>query len=439
MGLITRTFSSIFNVASFAPIAITSFQSGQPQFSDGKYLSFAREGYQANELVYAGIEELATSAAEPTMVAELADGSKVTEGWRRWDGSRWIHGGGDRLIALLNQPNPFMDRFSFFAHVIMFLYISGNAYGLIIRSASGQPVELWLMRPDRVRIVPDRARYIARYEYDSGEGAPTPLPVEDVIHWKKRSPTDDFYGQSPLLAGSGRIDMDNYMKKFVTTFFERHGMPSGLLNVEGEIDDNERTEIRAKFARDYAGPRGWHNLMVISKKKASFTPLTVSPGTNGLVVPELDEIAEARILMLVGVPPELIAARVGMRNSSYANKRSARESFWDETLSPLYVEMDGPVNLRLTPNFPQIRRVSFDLSHVRALQEDEDKVHDRVRKDLAGGILGVKESRLRLGLGDIPTDDLFYSPTTGVLITGADLLAGRMPEPASAGGMEGAA
>ena len=30
-------------------------------------------------------------------------------------------------------------------------------------------------------------------------------PVADVIHFKKRNPLDDFYGQSPLLAGAGRI------------------------------------------------------------------------------------------------------------------------------------------------------------------------------------------------------------------------------------------
>lgn len=391
----------IRNIASFAPIAVTSFQSGQSQFQDGKYLSFAKEGYQANELVYAGIEELATSAAEPTMKA-LVGGQFVED---------------HAILDLLETPNPFMDRFSFFAHVIMFLYISGNAFAVIVRSGSGRPVQLWLLRPDRVRIVPDSVSYIRRYEYDNGEGSPTPLPVGDVIHWKKRSPTNDWYGQSPLLAGAGRIDMDNYMKKFVTTFFERHGMPSGMLNVEGDLTKEAKEEIAATFSRDYAGPNGWHRLMVIVRNKASFTPMTQTLGNSGLVVPELDEIAEARILMLLGVPPELIAARVGMRNSSYANKRSARESFWDETLSPLYEELAGPINLRLTPNYPNVKRVSFDLSHVRALQEDEDKIHARVRADLAGGLMTIEEARTKLGYGEVPTEGTFLLPSTTVPVS----------------------
>ncbi len=398
MGLITRTFESVRNVTSFAPIAIPSWQSGQPQFSDGKYLSFAKEGYGANELVYAGIEELASSAAEPALQIHRS--------------GKWIDD--HPMVALLNRPNPFMDRFSFWANVIMYLYIGGNAFGLIVKSGSGRPVEIWLMRPDRIRIVPSETDYIARYEYDTGDGQPVRLPVGDVIHWKKRNPVDDFYGQSPLLAGAGRIDIDNYMKSFVSTFFKRAGIPVGMLNVEGSLTPEEREEIRGRFARDYGGPQGWHGLMVVAKNKATFTPMTRDLGNSGLVVPELDEIAEARILMLLGVPPELIGARVGMQNSSYAQKRSARESFWDETLAQMYKEMAGPLQLRLSPYYPRITDVRFDLSDVRALQEDIDKISARERADMLASALTREEYRERRGYGPVPDTGTFLVPTTHV-------------------------
>jgi HK97 family phage portal protein len=407
MGLIRQTLDSVRNVSSFAPIAIQHWQNGQPQITDGKYYGFAKEGYQANELVYAGIEELASSAAEPRLQVSRS--------------GKWLDD--HPMVELLNRPNPFMDRFAFWANVIMHVYIGGNAYGLIVKSGSGRPVELWLMRPDRIRIVPDSSKYIARYEYDSGDGKPTPLPVSDVIHWKKRNPLDDFYGQSPLLAGAGRIDIDNYMKSFVSSFFRRAGIPVGMLNIEGSVTPEERTEIRDRFARDYGGENGWHGLMVIAKNKASFTPMTRDLGNSGLVVPELDEIAEARILMLLGVPPELIGARVGMQNSSYAQKRSARESFWDETLAPLYKEMAGPLTLRLAPYYPRITDVRFDLSDVRALQEDIDKISARERADLLASALTREEYRERRGYGPTP-EGTWLVPTTHV--PSED---GMLPEP----------
>lgn len=410
MGLISRTFAPFRNLQSFAPIVIPQWQAGHPLIMDGKYEAFAREGYQANELVYAGIEELATSAAEPRLRAKTARKTLDSH----------------PILDLLDRPNPFMDRFSFWANVIMYLSISGNAYALIVRSQSGAPRELWLMRPDLVEVVPDAQRFIREYQYRQGGGEAVSLPVDDVIHWKHRNPLNEFYGQSPLLAGAGRIDIDNFMKTFVKTFFTKAGIPAGMLNIEGSTTAEFRQEVKQRFTADFAGPAGWHGIMVVDGKKASFTPMTRDLGNQGLVVPELDEIAEARILMLLGVPPELVGARVGMQNSSYANKRAARESFWDETLMPLYKMMVGPLNLRLVPNFPGIREVEFDLSDVRALQEDVDKIHARTRADVLGGILTIEEARAKVGYGDVPTDGVFLIPTQNKPVSAADVLDGDL-------------
>lgn len=412
MGLITRAFSPVRNVSSFAPISISPYQSGRAQFPDNSYRTFADEGYSKNELVYAAIEELSTSAAEPEMMLKVGD--------------QWTHDA--PIIDLLENPNPFMDRFEFWATIIMHRSIAGNAYVLLIRSGSAKPVEMWIMRPDRVSVVPDSSKYISHYLYDVGMGEPVVLPVSDVLHFKTRNPLNDFYGMPPLMAASGRVDIDNFMKDFVKTYFERAGVPGGLLNVEGSMGEDMKRELKSRYSSEYGGKKGWHGLMVIDQKKASFTPMTANLGPSGLVIPELDEISEARILMCFGVPPELIGARVGMQNSSYAQKRSARESFWDETLAPLYKEMAGPVNLRLVPAFYGERRlgrrlpkVAFDLSDVRALQEDVDQISARERSDAMVGALTLEEYRIRRGYGDIPTDGTLLVPTTHSTVQAASL------------------
>jgi HK97 family phage portal protein len=415
MGLLSRAFR-LENLQSFAPVAVPTWQAGISQFNDGKFESFARQAYQANELVYAGIEELSTSAAEPKMRA------KIGNAWRD----------SHAILDLLNLPNPFMDRFTFWANVIMNLYIGGNAYAVIVRSKSGRPLELWLMRPDLVTIVPSAVTYIDRYEYRNG-GDVTRLPVGDVIHWKLRNPLDQFYGQSPLLAGAGRIDVDNYMKQFTSTFFAKAGIPAGMLNVEGSTTPEFKKEVRERFSREFGGPNGWHGIMVVDGKKASFTPMTQNLGNSGLVVPELDEISEARILMLLGVPPELVGARSGMQNSSYANKRAARESFWDETLMPLYQMMVGPINLRLVPDFPGVKEVEFDLSGVRALQEDVDKIHARWRADLISGGCTIEEFRLATGKKAQITEGTYLIPSNLVPVPAAMVAMGEIepPKPAA--------
>jgi HK97 family phage portal protein len=409
MGAITRTFRQIRNAERLGPVLIPSWQSGRAALPDNSYRSYATEGYQKNELVYAAIEERATSAAEPRMKARVR--------------GEWTLD--HPILTLLNKPNPFMDRFEFWATVIMHTDLAGNAYGLIVRSASRKPVQLWLLRPDRVSVVPDAERYISHYLYDLGDGAPIRLPVEDVLHFKTRHPFNDFYGMPRLMAASGRVDIDNYMRDFVKTYFEKAGVPAGMLNIEGPADKDFKKELKDRFNSEYGGPGGWHGLMVIDSKKASFTPMTASLGASGLVVPDLDKISVRRILMVFGVPGALIGADDAP--TSYAALEMVQRFFWDNTLAPLYREMVGPLNLRLTVNFPGVEEVAFDLSDVRALQEDVDELHARERADLIAGGITKEEFRERTGRKR-DTDGTFYVPSNLVPMT-----AGRMAELAESG------
>lgn len=397
MGLIARALN-VAPVKSAERILVQPWAEGRAALPNLNYDTLAREGYGKNELVFACVEELSTSAAEPRMMLR-----KSAEG-------EWLHDG-HRLLDLLERPNPFMDRFEFFATVIMHRSIAGNAYALIIRSASGRPVELWLMRPDRVRIVPDRETFIRRYEYNVGGGEVVEIPTEDVIHFRTRNPLDDFYGMPPLAPASGRVDIDNYMKDFVKTFFERAGVPAAVLSTKGEMDPALKKEIKERFGRDYGGRPGWHGLLVLDNAEASFTPMTQSLGPSGLMVPQLDEINESRIGMCFQVPLSLVGARLGMSSSSYANRKSDRESFWDETLAPMYKSLAGQVNLRLTPNFPDVKEVAFDLADVRALQEDIDKVHARNRADMQAGGISIEEFRAATGRSKELGDGTFLIPT----------------------------
>lgn len=400
MGRVDRLFGFLNrSPSSFAPISIQAWQHGQAQFPDLRYDTFAREGYQKSPIVYGCIEELATSAAEPRM--------------QQRNGRTWNNEG--VVVDLLRAPNRFMDGFELWATVIMHLSLAGNAYGLMIRSESGRVLELWLLRPDRVRVIPDSVKYISGYEYDVGSGRPVILPEEDVIHWRKRHPLDDFYGMPPLLAASGATDLDNFMRDFVKAFFMNAGVPGGLLNVEGELAAAARTEIKDGFKTAYGGPRGWHSLMIVENHKASFTPMTANLGASGLVVPELRDLTDSEICTVFGVPQSLVGTRISYMNGGYANKRAEEQHFWTGTLAPLYKELAGPLNLKLIPNFPRIAEVRFDLSDVRALQEDVDKVHARAVQALISGGITIEEFRDATGAGDLPS--------AGTLLVPANLVA----------------
>lgn len=412
MGLISKAFS-----ITKAPALqqIPPWQAGIVQPMALNYEAFAREGYGGNEIVFAAIQELMSSASEPQMQVRV--------------GKEWTHE--HPLLDLMNRPNPLMDRYAFWSTVLMYYHISGNAYALKVRSRFTNVVELWLLRPDRMRIVPDSYSIVRRYEYQIGAGGAgsvgIPIPREDIIHFKKPHPYNDFYGLSPLSIIASRIDTDNYMREFVKAYFVNAGVPGGILNIKQSVSPEVKEQIRQGFRTNFGGPRGWHDTMILDGAEATFTSLTAALGTRGLVVPELDEVNEARLAAPFGVPLSLIGARLGMASSSYGNRKSDREGFWDETLSPLYKELAGPLNLALVPDFGGVDEISFDLSDVRALQEDVDKVHARVRSDYTAGLESFESARLSLGLPAKPAaGETLLIPSNMVPTKVSDL--GKPPE-----------
>jgi HK97 family phage portal protein len=440
MGLLTEVVKDVTtpfrerNLTSWSGVA--SYISGRTTFADGKYETYAREGYTTNALVFACIEELASSASEPSLQAMQAGK------WRHYsDGGATA---AQRLLELFYGPkrlpsgyaangvNPFMDCVEFFRTVILHRALAGNAYALKVRSRSGKVVELWLLRPDRVTVVPDSRNFIARYEYLLGAER-LPIAVEDIVHWKTSNPLSEFYGMPPLAAVAKAVDLDNFSLDFVSEYFQRAGIPAGMLSTKSKLTDDLRKEIKERFTRENGGRGNWHGLMVLDGADASYTAMTQSLGTQGLVLPELNKIVEARITGAFGVPPTLVGAVIGTEASSYGNKKSERESFWNETLKPLYRDLGGPMDRSLVPEYPGVQSIAFDLSTVGALQEDDEQKHARVRADVTAGLVGQKEGRRLLGYTDEATDDVFFIPSNLTQTPAADVgTVPALPAPAAA-------
>jgi HK97 family phage portal protein len=396
--LVNRTSQRDFSAS------VPVWQNGVAQFPNNRYETYAREGYMKNEVVYQCIDELATSAAEPKMMARSGD--------------KWRADG--QICELLNAPNPFMDRFTFWATVIMHLCIAGNAYALKVRSGSGRVVELWLLRPDRVRVVPSRETYIGAYAYDVGGGQIVSLSPNDVIHFKETHPLDDWYGMPPLMPASGRVDIDNYMKDFVKSAFQNGGMPGAVLNVKQKVNPEAKEEIRNRFRNQFGGPAGWHELLIIDNAESTYTPMTMPLGQRGLVVPELDDVNIQRICSSFHCFAPLLGY---MKDSGGYNSLFALERhWWTSTLIPFYKQLAGPLNLNLVPDFPRINEVAFDMSDVWALREDMDAIATRWVGLAREGIASLQEAREKVGLPhDWDADAIFLVPAKSAAIKGDEL------------------
>ena len=384
--------------------------------------TFSR-AYMKNEIVFAAIEMLATSAGEPHLVGrrfrraapqirnEIRSEEQrlLARGLPRRDvHDRMIRNGffvdlpNHPLIRLLDNPNPWMSRGQLWGTVVMDRALAGNAYLLKARFQDGllkgAVGELWRLRPDRVRIIPSQTNFIEGYEYGTGNDKVT-IPPEDVIHFKTRHPLDDYYGMPPLMAIAGRIDIDEYMKQFLKSFFERGGTgPGSILSVKQKLSTDQKEEIRERFRGQFGPQGGYHELMVLDQAESTYTTLGLDRGLRDALPKELDAMQEARIAMVFGIPGSILGLLIGYETSSNANKRQDWQVFWDLTMAPLLSDLSDTIVRQLVPEFGAIDDVVFDLSDIRALQEDVDALVERHLKMLSGGGESWEEFREATGL-----------------------------------------
>jgi len=446
MGLIADTL----RIANRAPIMSRYSQGGWAPAPQTSYLGFAR-AYASNEIVFAAIELLASSAAEPHISGRRWRRNKAmirnlyaeyrAKGLTR-PNARLIQNGfveeldGHPLVRLLNAPNPFMSRGQMWGTVVMDRCLAGNSYLYKARAENGplkgNVAELWRLRPDRVRVVPDPVNFISGYEYNTG-AEKVIYPAADIIHFKTRNPLNDYYGMPPLMAISGRVDIDGYMKSFLKTFFERGGTgPGSILSVKQRMSQEQKDEIRKRFGREFGGPSGFHEMMVLDQAESSYQQMGLNRGLRDALPKELNAMQESRIAMAFGIPGSILGLLIGYESSSYANKRQDWQVLWDITMAPLLSDLDDVLNLSLIPDFGQIDEVYFDLDDIKALQEDVDKIQERERKNFQTGGISLEEFRDAIGRDPAVSEGKFYVPSNVQPVEFDELCAEPepMPEPA---------
>lgn len=402
-----------------------------------------------NEIVFAAIEMLATSAGEPHIVGRrwqrnspmirneeqrlLACGVPRREVYNRMIENGFYRDLPDHpLIRLLQNPNPWLSRGQMWGTVVMDRALAGNSYWLKARVQQGVMkgaiAELWRLRPDRVKIIPSATNYIEGFEYNTGQTKQIFQP-EDIIHFKTRNPLNDYYGMPPLMSIANRIDIDDYMKSFLKTFFERGGTgPGSILSVKTKLPQEAKDDIRDRFKRQFGGAGSFHEMMILDNAESTYQQMGLNRGIRDALPKEIDAVSEARIAMAFGIPGSILGLLIGYESSSYANKRQDWQVFWDLTMTPLLSDLDDALNLQLTPDYGGIDEVLFDLSDIRALQEDVDKLHERQRQDFQASGLTWAEYREAIGRDpNVGDDEIIIVPSNMKAIRVAEL--GEEPEP----------
>lgn len=244
------------------------------------------------------------------------------------------------LEQLLTMPNAVTSRFELFEQTLGSLELTGNAYWYLVGDAYGLPREIWVLRPDRVTIVPDAVNVVRGYLY-AIDGDYVPLDALEVVHFKRWHPSNDYYGLSPIASAQTAILSDKHMANWNrNTFGQDHAVPAGIVNIKDFISDTDFERIKQEWRNNYGGT---------NRKTAFLRGGAVEWQHIGLSHTDLDFLQGRKaqrdeILNIFGVPVGLVS-----ENATEANAKVAERMFIERTLYPKLVRIAQKITQELLP------------------------------------------------------------------------------------------
>ena len=295
------------------------------------------------------------------------------------------------LITATSAGQPFIETLA--AHVLL----HGNGFIQIIKDASGRPVELFALRPDRVKVVAASDGWPYAYEYIVGSET-VRIPIEDedgwpaIIHIKAMHPLDDHMGAGALAAAHQAVMIHNAAAEWNRALLENAARPSGAMiydtgdgaGLTRDQFDRLKSELETAFSG--AGNAGRPMLLDggLKWQSMALTPADMDFAT-------LKSAAARDIALAFGVPPMLLGLP---GDNTYSNYREANRALWRLTLLPLASKLFSALSEGLAPWFVDAR-LSVDLDQVTALSEDRERLWKQVSD---ADFLSKAEKREMLGL-----------------------------------------
>ena len=235
------------------------------------------------------------------------DGRSLGENYRSWQTN-------PEPLAYASWPE-FMKQLTWLFQAAGEVFLVCTA-----RYADGYPqrfvvVEPWLVDVDRVG---------GRISYSINQQM---VPSEDVLHLKYLSFPSDLRGHGPREAAGARMLVAESLAQYAADLASNGGAPWAVLKATRSLTAEQAQRLQAQW--------------ISSRMRAGGAPAVLDAETDievlsgnprDMMLDELARFSEARIAVLLGVPPHLVGLPSGGDSLTYNTVAGMYDSHWRGTL-----------------------------------------------------------------------------------------------------------
>lgn len=287
------------------------------------------------------------------------------------------------------EPDRGIGRIDHFQMVLMSIALNGNAYVRKLRNPAGELIALKVLDPTRMepRMGPDG---MVQFVWDSNR-----IFTHEEIMW-----IPDILRPGSV-KGMSRVDelkevlgISRALDDFSARFFGSGTLSSGIIEVPGEMTEEQATRLKDQFEKNSKGLKHAHRPNILTGG-AKFQKMTTDPQQSQLV--ESREFAVIEVARIFKIQPALLGV-MQAGSMSYASVEQQHIQFVTLTLRPYIAKIEEQYS-RLLPGETFIR---FNMEGL--LRGDLSSRFAAYSQGIQAGFLSINDIRSLEDLAPIESD-----------------------------------
>jgi len=151
----------------------------------------------------------------------------------------------------------------------------------------------------------------------------------DLLHVRYQSTTSDARGHGPLEVGSGRLVASSVLGRYASGLAAAGGVPTSILEHPEDLTPEQAAALQTQWVSARMSTIGEPAVL---SGGVTWKPTQLSPRDMALV--DLASWNDARIAVLLGVPPFLVGLPSGGDSMTYSNVTALFDYHWRAGLRP---------------------------------------------------------------------------------------------------------
>lgn len=386
------------------PELLLTYSRTAPVFQKWDTETAVEQGLKASAIFYACVNRRAQSVAQIPWKA-----------YRKQRDGTLVAAPDSPLQRLIDKPNPDFAWSEMMEFMSQHIDLAGNSYWSIIRAGNqSQPVEVWPLLPQGVKIKAGQQRLIDFYRYQRA-GVTRDIQSQDMVHVKTVNANDFLFGMPTIQAAGRAVDVDRESSMWQLNSMHNRGISDYAIIIDPDTTAEQIDRLKELHKEKQAGAQNARQPFLTTRDIKILNQTAV----------ELDFVNSrnkvwAEICSAMGVPQPMVGL---LEDATLANIETARRIFWIDTIIPLLRMIRSQLNVQLAAQFGPEWCVEYDTSDVEALREDYSKKLEEAKSLFSMGVpFNTINEKLGLGLDPIQGGDIGYL-SAGLLPTDFDRAA----------------